>query len=66
MRKDDNIYSMKDIDNCKTFLKTVVQYAARKYEWDDQNESVPAGWKVRSSGDKDSEQILSPDGIAYR
>ena len=66
MRKDDNIYSMKDIDNCKTFLKTVVQYAARKYEWDDQNESVPAGWKVRSSGDKDSEQILSPEGIAYR
>ena len=69
MKKDDNNYSMKDIDNCKTFLKTVVQYAARKYEWDDaQNESVPAGWKVRScgEGDKDSEQILSPDGIAYR
>ena len=63
-----NVYTEKDISNCKEFLKSVVQYAARKYEWD-QDKSVPEGWSVRKAsddGEKESGQILSPEGLAFR
>ena len=68
MNSSDNAYNQKDIENCKEFLKAVVQYAARKYEWD-QDETVPDGWSVRRAtgdGDKESGQILSPEGLAFR
>ena len=62
-----NAYKQKDIEKCKEFLRTVVQYAARKYDWS-QDDTVPEGWSVRKAGDGDKEsgQILSPEGLAFR
>ena len=61
-------YDDQDLQNCKEFLKSVVKYAERKYDnWETGKETVPDGWKVRiSDSDTDREQILSPEGIAYR
>ena len=64
----NNSYNQKTIEKCKEFLRTVVQYAARKYEWN-HDETVPEGWSVRKAsgdGDKESGQILSPEGLAFR
>ena len=59
-------YTEKDVDNCKEFMKSVVKFAERKYEWKE-DPSVPPGWRIRDSdGEQESEQILSPDGVAYR
>ena len=63
--KTNGKYNDVDIENCKDFLKTVVKYAERKYDWTEGNETVPRNWRVRK-GEGESEQILSPDGIAYR
>ena len=68
MSLTDNSYNQKDIEKCKEFLRTVVQYAARKYEWN-HDDTVPEGWSVRKvsdDGEKESEQILSPEGLAFR
>ena len=59
-------YTDNQVENCKEFLKSVVKYAERKHEWKE-SPSVPSGWKVRDSdAENESEQILSPEGIAYR
>ena len=59
-------YTDQQVENCKEFLKTVVKFAERKYEWKESH-SVPPGWKVRDSeNENESEQILSPAGVAYR
>ena len=64
----DNYYNQKDIEKCKEFLRTVVQYVPRKCEWN-HDDTVPEGWSVRKvsdDGEKESEQILSPEGLAFR
>ena len=59
-------YTDQQVENCKEFLKSVVKFAERNYQWKE-HPSVPAGWKVRhSDGESESEQILSPQGVAYR
>ena len=59
-------YTEAHVENCKEFLKSVVKFAEKKYEWKE-DPSVPPGWKVRDSeNETESEQILSPQGVAYR
>ena len=59
-------YTEQQVEDCKEFLKSVVKFAEKKYEWKE-SPSVPAGWKVRDSeAETESEQILSPAGVAYR
>ena len=59
-------YTDQQVENCKEFLKSVVKFAEKKYEWKD-SPSVPAGWRVRDSEkENESEQILSPAGLAFR
>ena len=60
-------YDEKDIENCKEFLKNVVRFAETKYQWQEGDDSVPPGWKVRvCDGETDREYILSPEGLPYR
>ena len=55
-------YDDKDIENCKEFLKNEVRFAEKKYQWQEGDDSVPAGWKVRvCDGETDREYILSPE-----
>ena len=59
-------YTEQQVEDCKEFLKSVVRFAEKKYEWKESS-SVPPGWKVRDSeAENESEQILSPAGIAFR
>ena len=59
-------YTDQQVENCKEFLKSVVKFAEKKYEWKE-SPSVPAGWRVRDSEkENESEQILSPAGLAFR
>ena len=59
-------YTDQQVENCKEFMKSVVKFAEKKYEWKE-SPSVPAGWRVRDSErENESEQILSPAGVAFR
>ena len=59
-------YTEQQLEDCKEFLKSVVRFAEKKYEWKESS-SVPSGWKVRDSeAENESEQILSPAGVAFR
>ena len=59
-------YTEAHVEGCKEFLKSVVKFAEKKYEWKE-DPSVPAGWKVRDSeNEAESEQILSPQGVSFR
>ena len=59
-------YTDQQVENCKEFMKSVVKFAEKKFEWKE-SPSVPAGWRVRDSErENESEQILSPAGVAFR
>ena len=57
-------FSQEDRDNLKMFLD--IQTVSRRstfYDWKDDDESIPLGWKSRFGGSK--QFILSPDGQLF-
>ena len=59
-------YSEEDFKKCQEFLK-LRSNPSQKYTWIDGGDSLPPGWKTRTSkGEAKMEWILSPEGQSYR
>jgi len=64
----NNVYNEDDMDKIKKYREEEsIDVRRKSYDWEEDSETVPVGWKKRpGSGKNETDALLSPEGIQYR